>query len=49
MEKDVKQRLSKYKSKMEKDVYQRTFELMLVKFLREKNDIPRISLFYLVG
>lgn len=44
---DVEKELAKYKSKMEVDVYQRTYDLMILKNLREKAEIPRISLFYL--
>ncbi len=47
MKAEVEKELAKYKSKMEADVYRRTFELMLLKKLREKAEIPRISLFYL--
>jgi len=32
---------------MEAEVYQRTFDLMLLKRLREQAEIPRLSLFYL--
>ncbi|MGI8669969.1 MAG: hypothetical protein ACR2J3_09030 [Aridibacter sp.] len=39
--------LAKHKSKMEAEVYQRTFDLMLYKNLREQAKIPRLSLFYL--
>ena len=48
---EVKEQISKnlasYKNKMEKDAYERTFELMLLKKLREQTEIPRLSLFYL--
>jgi len=43
----VEKELSGYKSKMEADVYERTFELMLLKNLREEALIPRLSLFQL--
>lgn len=39
--------LAAYKGKMEKDVYKRTFDLMILKSLRESRAIPRLSLFYL--
>jgi hypothetical protein len=32
---------------MEQEVYQRTFDLMLLKQLRERANVPRLSLFYL--
>lgn len=43
----IEKELAKHRSKMEDDVYQRTFDLMLLKKLREQADIPRLSLFYL--
>ena len=36
-----------YKSKMEADVFQRTYDLMLLKRLREQYKLPYFSLFYL--
>lgn len=42
----IEKELAKHKLKMEKDVYQRTFDLMLLKNLREQAEIPRLSLFY---
>ena len=39
--------LASYRGKMEKDVYQHTFDLMILKSLREQSAIPRLSLFYL--
>jgi len=44
---EIEQQLASYKNKMERDVYQRTFDLMLLKRLREQLNIPRLSLFYL--
>ncbi|MCY7344645.1 MAG: hypothetical protein LH614_00335 [Pyrinomonadaceae bacterium] len=44
---EVEKQIASYKSKMEREVYQRTFDLMLLKRLREKAEIPRLSLFYL--
>jgi hypothetical protein len=44
---DTANQLKTYKKQMDAEVYQRTFELMLLKKLREKAEIPRISLFYL--
>ena len=43
----IEKNLVSYKGKMEKDVYRRTFELMILKTLRERAAIPRLSLFYL--
>lgn len=39
--------LASYRNKMETDVYQRTFDLMILKKLREQAKLPRLSLFYL--
>lgn len=39
--------MAQYRGKMEKEVYDRTFDLMLLKTLREAAEIPRLSLFYL--
>ena len=44
---EIEKNLAAYKSKMETEVYQRTFDLMLIKKLREQADIPRLSLFYI--
>ena len=44
---EIRKQLAGYKNKMAADVYSRTFDLMLLKRLREQFDIPRISLFYL--
>lgn len=44
---EIAEELKVYKKQMEAEVYVKTFELMLLKKLREKIDIPRISLFYL--
>ena len=44
---DIKKELVSYRNKMDADVYQRTFDLMLLKRLRDQMDIPRLSLFYL--
>ena len=43
----ISKNLASYKNKMEKDVYERTFKLMILKELRERAAIPRLSLFYL--
>lgn len=47
LEKEVSGQLRAYKTEMEKDVYKNTFELMLLKRLREEAGIPRLGLFYL--
>lgn len=44
---ETESQLKSYKKQMESEVYQRTFDLMLLKTLREKAEIPRLSLFYL--
>jgi paraquat-inducible protein B len=44
---EVQKQLSIYKSKMETSVYQTTFDIMLLKKLRNVYEIPRLSLFYL--
>ncbi len=43
----IEKQIASHKSKMEPEVYQRTFDLMLVKRLREQMQVPRLSLFYL--
>jgi len=44
---EIEKSLASYKNKMDAEVYQRTFDLMLLKRLREQAKIPRLSLFYL--
>ncbi len=44
---EIKKNLASYRNKMDDEIYQRTFNLMLVKRLREEAEIPRLSLFYL--
>lgn len=44
---EIEKTLASYKNKMEAEVYQRTFDLMILKRLREQAEIPRLSLFYL--
>jgi hypothetical protein len=39
--------LASYRGKMDADVYRRTFDLMILKTLREQSEIPRLSLYYL--
>jgi len=45
--KEISSLLKAYKTAMEPDVYKKTFDLMLLKRLREDEGIPRLSLFYL--
>ena len=47
IEKEIAGQLKEYKATMEPDVYKKTFNLMLLKRLREDEGIPRLSLFYL--
>jgi hypothetical protein len=44
---EISAQLKAYKSEMEKDAYQNTFDLMLMKRLREDAGVPRLSLYYL--
>lgn len=44
---ETTKKIAEYKTKMEREVYERTFRLMLLKRLREDREIPRLSLFYL--
>lgn len=44
---ETEKQMAQYRGKMEKEVFQRTFDLMLLKHLREAAEIPRLSLFYL--
>jgi hypothetical protein len=43
---EVKRELHTYQKTMEAEVYQRTFDLLLLKKLRSETEIPRLSLFY---
>lgn len=47
LEKEVAAQLRAYKAEMEPDAYKNTFQLMLLKRLREEGNIPRLGLFYL--
>jgi hypothetical protein len=47
IEKEVTDQLKPYRKQMDKAVYQQTFDNLLLKRLREKFGIPRLSLFYL--
>ena len=44
---EIEKQITSYKARMERDVYRRTLDLMLLKRLREQAEIPRLSLFYL--
>jgi hypothetical protein len=44
---EVKEQLKPYRKQMEPEVYQQTFDNLLMKRLRELFGIPRLSLFYL--
>lgn len=44
---EVKAQLKPYRAHMEKSAYQQTFDNLLLKRVREKFDVPRLSLFYL--
>lgn len=44
---ETEKQMAQYRGKMEKEVFRRTFDLMLLKHLREAAEIPRLSLFYL--
>ena len=47
LKKDVTSQLKLYKSAMDAEAYKNTFELMLLKCLREDLGVPRLGLFYL--
>lgn len=47
VEKEIANQLKAYKAGMEPAAYKQTFELMLLKRLREEAGIPRLGLFYL--
>lgn len=44
---EVEKQMAQYRGKMQPEVFDRTFDLMLLKGLREAAGIPRLSLFYL--
>lgn len=44
---EIEKQMSAYRGKMEQEVFERTFDLMLLKNLRDAANIPRLSLFYL--
>ncbi len=45
--KELTAKMSEYKTKMDAEAYERTFNLMLLKRLRDEKGIPRFSLFHL--
>jgi hypothetical protein len=47
LEKEIAAQLRGYKSEMDVESYENTFQLMLLKRLREESGIPRLGLFYL--
>ena len=47
IEKDIAAQLRPFKSQMEKDAYDQTMRVMMLKRLRDEEGIPRLSLFYL--
>ncbi|MFT3745992.1 MAG: hypothetical protein QM785_17110 [Pyrinomonadaceae bacterium] len=47
LEKEVAGHLKAYKAEMEPEAYKNTFDLMLMKRLREEIGLPRLGLFYL--
>jgi hypothetical protein len=47
LEREVAGQLKAYKAEMEPEAYRQTFELMLLKRLREEAGVPRLGLFYL--
>lgn len=47
IKKEISGQLRAYKSEMDADNYQNTYQLMLLKRLREEVGIPRLGLFYL--
>lgn len=44
---NAEKNLAAYRGKMDAEVFQKTFDLMILKSLREQSAIPRLSLFYL--
>lgn len=46
VEKEVSSQLKEYRSKMDKEAYDQTHRLMVLKRLREDHGIPRLGLFY---
>jgi len=44
---EAKSQLRSYRKKMDKDIYEQTVQNFVARRLREINNIPRLSLFYL--
>ena len=44
---EIKEQLRPYRSHMDKEAYQQTFNSLLLKRLRQDSGVPRLSLFYL--
>jgi hypothetical protein len=44
---EIKAQLKPYRAQMEKNAYQQTFDNLLLKRVRERFNVPRLSLFYL--
>ncbi|MEO8650624.1 MAG: hypothetical protein ABI539_15785, partial [Acidobacteriota bacterium] len=47
IKRQVAEQLSAYRKKMEPEAYEKTVRVMLLKALRDKENVPRLSLFYL--
>ena len=47
IKREVKEQLRPYRKQMEKEIYDQTFENLLLKRLREHFGVPRLSLFYI--
>jgi hypothetical protein len=47
MQSDIAAQLKPYRSHMDKEVYERTLDNLLLKRLREQAGVPRLSLFHL--
>lgn len=44
---EIEKQMAAYRAKMDANVYRQTFDLLLLKKMREQAGIPRLSLFYL--
>jgi hypothetical protein len=47
LQSEVKAQLKPYRAHMEKDAYQQMFDNLILKRVRERFNVPRLSLFYL--
>ena len=47
LERETTAQLRAYKAEMEKEAYEQTYRLMLLKRLREEYGVPRLGLFHL--